>query len=470
MVTEPSWCREEFERRQEEFLAEWAEAVRFPTVGADPNHWDDCQACALWYADRLRARGFTAEVLPTGDRTPPLVLAERPGRPDRPTLLIYGHYDVQPADSLEKWKTPPFEPVWQEGRLWGRGAQDNKGQLAYLLAALAAMHHRAPDAMPPLRLLLEGQEESGSSGLARCLPGLAERIRADVLLVCDTFMSPDGAPALVMGLRGIVHFTLTVFGPRRDLHSGTHGGVAPNPATGLCRMVAALHRPDGAPAVPGFEPPPDCPSAHEQELLARTPFDPIEYERQTGVPPVGGERALPPLVRLGFRPTIEVNGIVSGYTGAGSKTIIPERAVAKISARLAAGQDPERCLTLLEQFLRDHTPAGLRCEITEQTVGGPALRLDPDSPWAAAAARALEAVCGRPVIYQWEGASIPILAALSRAAGGAAPVLTGFGREEDAVHAPNESFALDRFRLGFRFVCSFLTNFGGFYDTLASPS
>lgn len=294
MVTEPSWCREEFERRQKEFLAEWAEAVRFPTVGADPNHWEDCQACASWYADRLRARGFTAEVLPTGDRTPPIVLAERPGRSDRPTLLIYGHYDVQPADSLEKWKTPPFEPVWREGRLWGRGAQDNKGQLAYLLAALAAMHHRAPNALPPLRLLLEGQEESGSSGLARCLPGLAERIRADALLVCDTFMSPDGAPALVMGLRGIVHFTLTVFGPRRDLHSGTHGGVAPNPAIGLCRMVAALHRPDGAPAVPGFEPPPDCPSAREQELLARTPFDPAEYERQTGVPPVGGERALPP--------------------------------------------------------------------------------------------------------------------------------------------------------------------------------
>jgi len=451
---------EAFEKEKERFLSEWIEAVRFPSIGADPAHLSDCRNCAEWYAARLRERSFHVEQISTGDDSPPLVFGERTGRPGCPTLLIYGHYDVQPADPIEKWKTPPFEPVFREGRLWGRGAQDNKGQLAYLLSALAVLQQRMPDSLPTIRILLEGQEESGSSGLTGTLPSVANRLRSDALLVCDTFMGSNGAPALVMGLRGIIHFTVMVTGPLRDLHSGGHGGVAPNPAIGLCRMLAALHRPDGAPAVPGFEPPPDHPNEKEKALLDRTPFDPEDYERKTGVPPLGGEQGVPPLIRLGFRPTIEINGLQSGYAGAGSKTIIPERAMAKISCRLVSGQDPERCLASIERFLRERTPPGLRCEITEKTSGGPALRLDPDSPWAQRAARCLEKVCGKPVVYQWEGASIPVLTALARAAGGPMPVLTGFGLEEDSVHAPNESFALDRFRLGFLFVCTFLSELG----------
>ncbi len=449
-----------FEAGKERFLSEWADAVRFPSIGADPAHQGDCRNCAAWYAARLRERGFSAEVISTGEEVPPVVFGERPGRSGVPSLLIYGHYDVQPADPLEKWETPPFDPVWKAGRLWGRGAQDNKGQLAYLLASLAVLHQQMPEALPPLRILLEGQEESGSAGLTRLLPALASRLRADGLLVCDTFLAPGGAPALVMGLRGILHFTLTVRGPERDLHSGVHGGVAPNPALGLCRLLAALHRPNGAIAVPGFEPLPDCPNERELALLARIPFNPAEYERQTGVPPVGGEEKVPPLIRLGFRPTIEINGLQSGYAGAGSKTIIPDRAMAKISCRLAAGQEPERCLESLEQFLHERIPPGLRLEISEKTLGGPALRLDPNSSWSQRATRCLEKVCGRPAVFQWEGASIPILTALRRAAGGASPILTGFGLEEDAVHAPNESFSLDRFRLGFLFGCVFLSEWG----------
>ncbi len=445
----------DFELNRDRFVEQWKAAVRFPSVGTDPVHAGDCRDCAGWFAARLREAGFETELLSTG--APPVVYGVRPGRPGSPVILIYGHYDVQPADPLEAWQTPPFDPVFREGRLYGRGAQDNKGQLAYVCAALETLHRLTGRDLCTVKVLLEGQEESGSEGLTRALPGWAERVKADVLLVADTFMAESGAPAIVMGLRGLVQLTVTVEGPLRDLHSGCHGGLAPNPATALCRMLASLHREDGRPAVNDFEAGCRPPSARERELLVREPFDPLRYERQTGVPPVGGEAGLTPQERNGFRPTIEVNGIHSGYGGAGSKTVIPARAMAKLSARLVAGQDPVRALAALEAHLRAQAPAGLRVVVSEATVGGPALRLDADSPLVASAAAVLLEVCGREPVFHWEGASIPVLSLLARVAGGAPPLLVGFGREEDQVHAPNESFALDRFRLGYLFITKLLS-------------
>jgi acetylornithine deacetylase/succinyl-diaminopimelate desuccinylase-like protein len=444
----------EFDRNRERYVENWKAAVRFPSVGADPGHASDCRDCAAWFAGRLREAGFSAELLETGE--PPVVFAERKGVPGKPVILIYGHYDVQPVDPIEAWNSPPFEPEFREGRLYGRGAQDNKGQLCYVLAALETLNRLAGAELCTIKVLLEGQEESGSGGLSRALPGWAERLKADVLLVADTYMADSGAPSIVMGLRGIVHFTLTVDGPLRDLHSGTHGGVAPNPAAALCGLIAGLHGPDGRVAVEGFEDGCLPPTARERELLGREVFDPARYEEQTGVAPVGGERARAPLERLGFRPTLEVNGIHGGYGGAGSKTIIPAQAFAKLSVRLAGGQDPARVIAVLESHFKKHQPAGLRVTMSDATIGGPALRLDADSPVAARAAAVLREVCGREPAFHWEGASIPVLTLLAEVAGGARPLLTGFGMEEDHVHAPNESFPLERFRLGYLYMVRLL--------------
>jgi acetylornithine deacetylase/succinyl-diaminopimelate desuccinylase-like protein len=447
----------EFDANRERFFENWKTAVRFPSVGADPAHAEDCRACAGWFSARLREAGFDTELLETG--APPVVFGVRRGKPGTPVILLYGHYDVQPADPLEAWTSPPFDPVFRDGRLYGRGAQDNKGQLVYVLAALETLNRLAGADLCTIKVLLEGQEESGSDGLSHALPGWAERLKADVLMVTDTFMAESGAPSIVMGLRGIVHLTVTVEGPLRDLHSGCHGGLAPNPADALCRLIAGLHRKDGRLAVKGFDAGCRPATAREKELLAREPFDSARYEAQTGVPPAGGETAIAPYERLGFRPTIEVNGIHGGYGGAGSKTIIPARAFAKLSARLTAGQDPAKALAAIEAHLKKHAPAGLRVTVSEATVGGPALCLDADAPLAARAAGVLREVCGREAAYHWEGASIPVLTLLARVAGGAQPLLIGFGREEDQVHAPNESFAQERFRLGYLFMTRFLSGF-----------
>ncbi len=445
---------EAFERNRERYVQNWVEAVRFPSVGADPTHANDCRACADWFARRLGEAGFATELLETG--APPVVFAIRKGRPGYPVVLIYGHYDVQPEDPAEAWTSPPFEPVFRDGRLYGRGAQDNKGQLCYVLAALDTLNRLAGSDIGTIKILLDGQEESGSGGLTRNLPGWADRVRADVLLVADTGMASSGAPAMVMGLRGLIQLTLTVEGPKHDLHSGTHGGVAPNPAEAVCRLIAGLHGPDGGVAVAGFAEGCRPPTVRERELLKREPFDPIRYEAQTGVPPVGGETAISPAERLGFRPTIEVNGVHGGYGGAGSKTIIPALAMAKLTCRLSAGQEPATALAAIEDHVRRHAPPGLRVTVSEITLAGPALCLEPDSPLAVRAAGVLREVCGRDPVFHWDGASIPVLTLLARVAG-AQPLLTGFGGEGDRIHAPNESFALDRFRLGYLFVARFLT-------------
>jgi acetylornithine deacetylase/succinyl-diaminopimelate desuccinylase-like protein len=445
---------DEFERHQARYIENWKAAVRFPSIGADPDRAADCRACATWFGQRLEEAGFRFDLLETDG--PPVVFAERKGMAGKPVILLYGHYDVQPADPLEDWITPPFDPQFRDGRLYGRGAQDNKGQLCYVLAALDTLHRLYGSDLCTIKILLEGQEESGSGGLGRALPGWTDRLKADVLLVADTFMADSGAPAIVMGLRGIVHFTLTVEGPLRDLHSGSHGGLAPNPATALCRLIAGFHGTDGCVCVDGFYDGCRPPTPREKELLGREVFDSGRYEKQSGVPPVGGEAALAPLERLGFRPTLEVNGVHSGYGGAGSKTIIPARALAKISVRLAGGQDPARVLETIAAHIGKQEPKGLRVSMSEATIGGPALRLDADSPVAARASSVLHEVCGREPLFQWDGASIPVLSLLAKVSG-AQPLLAGFGMEEDHVHAPNESFALDRFRLGYLYLVRLLS-------------
>lgn len=402
---------------------EYFELLRIPSVGADPAHLADCVKCANWWKGWLEPLGFTVELLETAGN-PPVVFAERPGDLNRPTALLYGHYDVQPVDPIELWDTPPFEPTVKGDRVYCRGANDDKGQTFAFLCGLRAMIERG-DALPTIKVLLEGQEESGSTAMTAMAPGLKDRIRADVLLVCDTDVAPDGRLAIVAGLRGTMHFTIRMRAGDHDLHSGTHGGVAPNPAQKLCELVASLHNADNTIAVEGF-------------------MDGV-------VPPSDEERRLSTTdERLSFLPTIEVNGICSGYTGAGSKTIIPCEAFAKMSMRLVPGQVPSECMKRVEEHLMARKPEGVELWLDEVSKGAPGFRLPVESPLFVIAKDILKELDdGRDPVFLWEGASIPVISTL-REISGAAPLLVGFGMEEDRIHAPNESYSFRQFDLATR--------------------
>jgi acetylornithine deacetylase/succinyl-diaminopimelate desuccinylase-like protein len=455
MVT-PDLAHRYFESRRDAILADWFELLRIPSIGTDPGRLRECSRCAAWLRKYVRALGFEAEVCLT--RGQPVLVAERPGRPGAPTVLAYGHYDVQPADPAEGWQSPPFEPALRAGRVYARGAQDNKGQLFAFLQGLAALI-AAGVPLPSLRLVYDGEEESGSTGLLGALKELAPRLRADVLMVGDSYVHLSGRPAIVVGMRGITMMTVTLRGPSGDLHSGAHGGVAPNPAAGLARLLASLHDERGRIAVAGFLDRVVPPTPEERALAEAEPFDAAAYERATGVRPVGGEAGVPAAIRAGFQPTIEVNGLRSGYGGPGTKTVLPAVAMAKLSARLCAGQAPVESRDQIVAHLRAHCPPGLALEISETADGAPALRLPVNTPIARLAADVLRQVDPRGPVFQWIGASIPVIGAL-RDVSGASPLLVGFGREEDAIHAPNESFGLDQFQQGMVYTALMLAELG----------
>lgn len=441
-----------FDANLDRIVAEWKEFLRFPSVSADPARGEDCRACAVWLRNHLAAIGLSAELVETSSK--PLVLAVRKGKPGGATFLVYGHYDVQPADPLDQWLTPPFQPELRDGRMFARGAEDNKGQVFYVLKAIEALI-RSRDTEATVKVIIEGEEEHGSVGILSFLDEHPDLVRADTLLVQDTQVVATGQPTLVMGLRGVINLTVTLSGASHDLHSGIHGGVAPNAATGMAHLLASLHGADGRVAVEGFYDGVTPPSERESRLANAVPFDAAAYERETGVPPLAGEKGFTAAERTGFRPCLDVNGIHGGYGGAGGKTIIPGSVTAKISARSVAGQDPKRLLDAIVDHLRRHTPAGLLAKVSDCYAPGPGFRLDLDSRAVERARRTLETVCGEPVAYLWEGASIPVVAQLAKVSG-AEPLLIGFGEESDHIHAPNESFRLSQFRKGFLFAASFL--------------
>ncbi len=442
-----------FEKNWPRYLEEYKELLRFPTISTQPDHDKDCVACAKWLRDHLAALGMKARLVDIGPK--PLVLAERPGKTGRPTVLAYGHYDVQPVDPTGAWSTPPFEPEIREGRIYARGAVDNKGQFFYVIKAIEAL--MADDALNcTIKIILEGEEESGSSGIDKAIEGMADELAADILLVTDTEAVAPRIPTIIMGLRGIIGFTVSLKGPSHDLHSGIHGGVAPNPATAMAHLLATLHGPDGSIAIEGFHDGLEEPTDRERELANSRPVDKAEYKALTGVPPVAGEANRSHAERLGFRPCLDVNGISSGYNGPGGKTIIPSEATAKVTARLVPGQDDAACMAASVRHLEMHAPAGLALSITDRALAGSGIRLNSDSVLVQRASRILREVCDNNPAYLWEGASIPIIGKLAEIAG-AEPLLVGFGLEQDRMHAPNESFSLDQFKLGYLYASAFLS-------------
>ena len=451
---------------------DYFELLKFPTVGAQKENLRDCVACATWLKRWLRAIGAEVECLVPGASclasgaqkadfalNVPVVYGEIRGQEGAPTVLVYGHYDVQPADPLAEWETPPFEPTVKGDRVYCRGAQDDKGQIFAFLCGLRERLSSSVSSPLNIKILLDGQEESGSVGLFKLLEDKAfrKRLSADVLLVCDTSAAADLRPAIVAGLRGVNHFTVTLTAANRDLHSGEYGGIAPNAAQGMAELMASLHNADGSIAVAGFrdgiEPPSHEELAKAEESFAHcggdanaSPADRIAavYAKDIGTEPCGGQRGKTIVQRNCFEPTIEVNGIHSGYGGPGSKTVIPCQAIAKLSTRLVPGQSPSQTYEAVKRHLKDHCPKGMKVELSELTGDAPGFRLPLASPLFRLAEDVLKELDPRGAVFQWDGASIPVVSAI-REASGAAPLLVGWGQPEDRIHSPNESYSVRQF-------------------------
>jgi len=433
-----------FNENQHFILEEWYNLLKLPTLGAVPSSLGDCARAAATLKKFLMSLNFTVTIItPTTGIPVPILIAERAATGAGTTVLFYGHYDVQPADPVNAWNTPPFEPTLIDGRVYARGAQDNKGQMmAFLQGIKALIESEKP--LPNIKVVLEGQEESGSSGLIELAPGLSQQLQADVLLVCDTGCASDGRPAIISSLRGIQNLTVTIKGPDYDLHSGIHGGVAPNPAQGMAKLLASLHNEDGSIAVEGFNDDIEQPSSKEIQMARSSQQSAETYKKEIGCLPLGGERALDPAIRAGFYPTIEVNGLFSGHCGAGPKTVIPSTASAKLSMRLVPNQKTAVTLQAVQNHLTKYCPPGFSISFAEIIEGAPGFRLPVESSLFRLAEDVLKEMDDRGPVFRWEGASIPVVATLQEISG-AAPLLVGFGREEDKIHCPNESFSLDQF-------------------------
>ena len=432
---------------------EYFELLGFPTVGADPAHLRDCVQAATWLKGWLEKIG--AEVtLETKGFAPPVVVAELKGDGCGPTVLFYGHYDVQPPDPVDQWRTEPFVPTVKDGRVYARGAQDDKGQLFAFLCGLRSLDRR-----PAMKIVLEGQEESGSAALAALAPEMRRRLAADVMLVCDTSAAADLRPAIVAGLRGVNHFTVRLTAANRDLHSGEYGGIAPNAAQGMAELLASLHGADGAIAVDGFRDGIEPPTEEEVRVAEEGMASADAFREDIGTEPCGGQSGLSVVKRNCFEPTVEVNGIHSGYGGPGSKTVIPCEAIAKISTRLVPGQSPLRAYEAVKRHLEERCPKGMRVEFSEFTGASAGFRLPLASPLFRLAREVLGEMDGRGAVFQWDGASIPVVSAL-REASGAAPLLVGWGQPEDRIHSPNESFSIRQFLLAKEWAAKILAALG----------
>lgn len=437
---------------QDRFLEQLKESLRIPSVSAQPQHKDDVRRCAEHMVAHLKRIGMThAEVVATPGH--PVVYAEWLGAPGKPTALLYGHYDVQPPEPLELWESPPFEPVVKDGKLIARGACDDKGQVYMHLSAIEA-HLAVHKSLPiNLKLVIEGEEEAGSESLEGFLTAWRERLKADVILVSDTGMLAADQPALTYALRGILYTQIEVVGPTRDLHSGVFGGAVQNPANALANIITALKDADSRITVPGFYDRVRELSETERKAYAEMPFDEKAFIGETGAPMGWGEKGRSTQERVWSRPTLDVNGMWSGYTGEGSKTVLPSFAAAKVSMRLVPDQDPDALFGAFERHVKSLAPPTVRVTVKNLHGAQPWIT-EPDHPMIQAAIRALgRAWTKKPALIR-EGGSIPVMATFQRTLG-LPCILMGFGLHDDQVHAPNEKFSLTSFHGGTR-SCAYL--------------
>lgn len=429
---------------QNDHLALLREFLRFPTISTQSECAEDLDACARWLTDLLRSSGLRAEIRPTAGH--PLVLACTDSDPARRTVLIYGHYDVQPPDPLDLWDSPPFEPVERNGRIYARGSTDNKGQiLAHILGVREAL---ARHGSLPVNVifLIEGEEEIGSPSLDAFLRKHRDELACDVICISDNGMVSDFHPTLSYAMRGIAAMEVLVKGPSVDLHSGVYGGAVMNPATAAARLVASLHDDEGRVLIDGFYSAVQPLADWERAAAATSPVTDADLLVQTGAPALFGETGYSSVERIGARPTAEVNGIGGGYQGEGTKTVLPASAFFKLTFRLVPNMEPARILDLAEAYLRRHCPPGVTLEITRGHSGEPYFS-DPTSPDGLAVQRALEKVFGsKPSLYR-EGGSIPILTTFKEVLGADA-YLPALASPDCAAHSPNENFPIRNFETG----------------------
>ena len=426
--------------------------LRIPSVSTKPDHVKHMKQCAEWLHWELDNIELDAKVMPTAGH--PIVLAKNAHRPDRPTVLIYGHYDVQPPEPLELWTTPPFEPTVRDGAVYARGAADDKGQVWAHVQAIAAWQRQGKTpgdgAGLPINItfLIEGEEEVGSDHLETFIKEHRDELRADIAVISDTNQFAPGVPAVTYGLRGLCYIEVFLTGPDHDLHSGLYGGAVPNPANVLCELLGSLHDQDGRVNLPGFYDEVVPLTAAEREAWRRLPFDEQEFAASLGLAHGSGEAGYSSLERKWARPTLDINGLTSGYQGPGAKTVIPSRASAKVSMRLVANMDPAKIQGIFEQTLRQRCPKNVKIEFKQHGLSGPVL-VPIDGITTQLAAEALEIGFGQKPTFMREGGSIPVVGLIKRELG-IDTLLIGFGLPDDRIHSPNEKFGLDALHNGTR--------------------
>ncbi len=430
------------QEHKDQILDELIEFVRIPSVSTDPEKKTEMQRAAQWVANQMYSLGFeNVKILPTALH--PVVYGESlKAGSDKPTVLIYGHYDVQPAEPLELWGTPPFEPTQQGENLYGRGASDMKGQVVASLKAVEAYAHTG-DLPINVKFIIEGEEEIGSPSLEKFLTENKDMLSSDFAINPDTGMIGADTPTITYGLRGLAYFELRVTGPEHDLHSGVFGGVVHNPAQVLCELIAGMHDKNGRVTLPGYYDSVRPLDDEERAELARLPLDETFYLEQTGAPELFGETGYTAYERVGARPTLEVNGLLSGFTGEGSKTVLPAKAMAKISMRLVPDQNPDEVYQQFKRYLEENAPPTIRWELEDLNQGDAAIT-DCDMPGVVALSQAMEATWGKKPVYKREGGSVPVVAQMQKILG-IESVLTGFGLPDDNLHAPNEKIHLPTF-------------------------
>jgi acetylornithine deacetylase/succinyl-diaminopimelate desuccinylase-like protein len=430
-------------------MARWQEFVRIPSVSAQPEHADDCRRAAAWLADDLATAGLQ-HVAIEGTGGHPIVYGDWLAAGDAPTVLVYGHYDVQPADPLELWETPPFEPVVRGDRMFGRGAEDNKSCVQMHVRAIEALLATRGRLPVNVKLVFEGEEESGSPHLDAWLVTNRGRLAADVAVISDTDFFEGNRPAICLGVRGVLSFEIDVRGPNRDLHSGAYGGAVQNPIDALCAIIAAFKDPDGRVAVPGFYDDVVDLEPAEQAAMAALPFDEDAYRESLGVSELFGEPPYTTVERKTGRPTLDANGIWGGYSGDGPKMIVPADAHAKLSCRLVPRQAPQRVFDQIQSFVAELAPPGVEVTIRSVADGRPS-STPIDHPATQAAARAIEATFGVAPLYYRAGGSVPVTASFGDLLG-LPVVLLGFAPPDSQAHAPNEFMDLNNFETGIRAI------------------
>jgi len=437
------------------FLNELFDWLRIPSVSADSKHKADVRKAAEFLKEKFTTAGADeAELCETKGH--PIVYAEKIINPSLPTVLVYGHYDVQPPDPLNLWTSPPFEPVIRDEKIYARGACDDKGQV-YMHVKAFEMLMKLNQLPCNIKFMVEGEEEVGSDNLGIFVKENKAKLKADVILVSDTAIISLEHPSITVGLRGLSYVEVEVTGPNRDLHSGVYGGAVANPINTLCKMIAALHDENGRVTIPGFYDKVRELSAADREALNKAPFNLEQYKKELGIADVQGEKGYITLERTGIRPTLDVNGIWGGYTGEGAKTVLPSKAYAKISMRLVPDQNNEEITQLFTSHFLSLAPKSVHVKVTALHGGQPAVT-PTDSKAFKAASTAFEEIWGKKPIPTRDGGSIPIVALFKKELG-LDTVLMGFGLDSDAIHSPNEHFGVKNFLLGIETIAAFYRHY-----------